>query len=451
MRRLASALIPLLLIMLTMAPSGVPRAAQGSAVVIYGGRLLTVSHGEIAKGSILIVDGKIREIGESVDAPPGAEVILADGMFVMPGIVDTHSHIGVYSWPEVEANSDGNEMTDPVQAGIRAMDAVNLEDPAIQRALAGGVTTIQILPGSGNVIGGESITIKLRPGATMDEMIFAGAPRGLKMALGENPKRVYGGRTKLPSTRMGNIYVMRNAFQQAKEYRAKQEAWEKKPAADRGTPPERDLKLETLSDVLAGKVRVHVHSYRKDEMEALFRVADEFGFKIASLQHGLEAYKIADEVARRDIGVATFSHWWGYKWEAWDGIPHNAGILAEHGVKVSIHSDSADLIQRLYTEAAVAMHYGLKREDALKAITLNPAWTLGLDARIGSLDVGKDADIAIFSKDPFDVYTRVEKTLVDGKIVYDRSKSPRPSSKASAPAHDPAIGTQAAASSEGAR
>ena len=304
------------------------------------------------------------------------------------------------------------------------MDAVNLEDPAIRRALAGGVTTIQIIPGSGNVIGGEGVTVKLRPGSPMEEMVFAGAPRGIKMALGENPKRVYGGKNKLPSTRMGNIYVMRNAFQQAREYRAKWEAWEKKPETERANPPDRDLKLETLADVLAGKVRVHVHCYRKDEIEALFRVADEFGFKIASLQHGLEAYKIADEVARRGAGVATFAHWWGYKWEAWDGIPQSPAILADHGVRVAIHSDSADLIQRLYQEAAIAMHYGLGREEALKAITLNPAWMLGVEDRIGSLDVGKDADIAIFSKDPFDMYTRVEKTLVDGKVVYDRSRAP---------------------------
>jgi imidazolonepropionase-like amidohydrolase len=411
-----------LVAMLTLFSAGGMGAGPGDSVLIYGGRLLTITHGEIPKGSILIVDGKIREIGETVDAPPGARVILAEGKFVMPGIVDTHSHIGVYSWPEVEANSDGNEMTDPNQAGVRAMDSINLEDPAIGRALAGGVTTIQILPGSGNVIGGEAVTVKLRPGSTLDEMLFAGAPRGLKMALGENPKRAYGSRNKLPSTRMGIIYLLRNAFQQAKEYRAKWEAWRKKQEGDRGPAPERDLKLETLSDVLSGKVRVHVHCYRKDEMEALFRVADEFGFKIASLQHGLEAYKIADEIASRGIGVATFAHWWGYKWEAWDGIPQNAAILADHGVRVAIHSDSADLIQRLYEEAAIAMHYGLGRQQALESITLNPAWMLGLDGRIGSLDVGKDGDIAIFSKDPFDMYTRVEKTLVDGKVVYDRSK-----------------------------
>ena len=410
--------------LLALGAAGGAAAAAGEAVVIYGGTLLTVTHGEIPKGSILIVDGKIREIGPTVDAPPGARVILAEGRFVMPGIVDTHSHIGVYSWPEVEANSDGNEMTDPNQAGVRAMDSVNLEDPAIGRALAGGVTTIQILPGSGNVIGGEAVTVKLRKGGTLEEMLFAGAPRGLKMALGENPKRVYGARNKLPSTRMGNIFVMRNAFQQAKEYRAKWDVWQKKPAADRGPAPERDLKLETLSDVLAGKVRVHVHCYRKDEMEALFRVADEFGFKIASLQHGLEAYKVADEIARRGIGVATFAHWWGYKWEAWDGIPQNAALLAGHGARVAIHSDSADLIQRLYEEAAIAMHYGLDREEALKSITLHPAWMLGVDDRIGSLDVGKDADIAIFSRDPFDILTRVEVTLVDGKVMYERSGSP---------------------------
>lgn len=401
-------------------------AAAREVTVIYGGRILPVTGEEIPKGSILIVDGVIREVGPSVDAPPGAKVILAEGKVVMPGIVDTHSHLGVYSWPEVEANSDGNEMTDPVQAGLRAMDAVNLEDPAILRALAGGVTTIQIIPGSGNVIGGEGVTIKLRPGATMDGMLFRGAPRGLKMALGENPKRVYGGRNKLPSTRMGNIYVMREAFQKARDYKAKREAWGKKPEAERGAPPERNLTLETLSDVLDGKVRVHVHCYRKDEIEALFRVADEFGFRIASLQHGFEAYKIADEVARRNIGVATFSHSWGYKWEAWDGIPQAPAILAGHGVRAAIHSDSPDLIQRLYQEAAVSMRYGLPREDALKAITLNPAWMLGVDDRIGSLEAGKDADIVIFSKDPFDITTRVEMTLVDGAVVYDRSAAPDP-------------------------
>jgi len=238
--------------LLALVSAGGSGASPGESLVIYGGTLLTVTHGEIPKGSILIVDGKIREIGTSVDAPPGAEVILAEGMFVMPGIVDTHSHIGVYSWPEVDANSDGNEMTDPVQAGVRALDAVNVDDPAIGRALAGGVTTIQILPGSGNVIGGEAVTVKLRPGATMDEMVFAGAPRGLKMALGENPKGIYGARNKLPSTRMGVIYAMRSAFQQARDYRAKWETWEKKPESERGAPPGRDLKLETLADVLAG-------------------------------------------------------------------------------------------------------------------------------------------------------------------------------------------------------
>ena len=412
--------------LLALLAGGRGGAAVGESVVIYGGRLLTVTHGEIPKGSILIVDGKIREIGPTVDAPPGAEVILAEGKVVMPGIVDTHSHIGVYSWPEVEANSDGNEMTDPNQAGIRAMDAVNLEDPAIGRALAGGVTTIQILPGSGNVIGGETVTVKLRPGATLDEMIFAGAPRGLKMALGENPKRSYGSANKLPSTRMGNLYVLRNAFQQSKDYRARWDNWQKRPAEDRGPAPDRDLRLETLSDVLSGKVLVHVHCYRKDEIEALFRVADEFGFRIASLVHALEAYKVADEIAGRNVGVATFAHWWGYKWEARDGIPQNAAILADHGVRVTIHSDSPDLIQRLYEEAAIAMHYGLGREEALKSITLHPAWMLGVDRRIGSLEVGKDGDIAIFSKDPFDITTRVDMTLVDGKVVYDRTRSAAP-------------------------
>jgi len=309
---------------------------------------------------------------------------------------------------------------------MRAADAIWTEDPEFALARAGGVTTVQVIPGSGNLIGGEGITLKLRPGADIGRMVFQGAPRGIKMALGENPKRSYGERNKAPSTRMGNMALFRDAFNQARNYRAKWQAWKDKKEEERGAPPDRDLKLETLSDVLDGKVRVHVHSYRKDEILKFLEIADEYGFKVASFQHGLEAYKIAPELARRDIAVATFAQWWGYKVEAWDGIPHNAALLARAGVKVSIHSDSGNLIQRLYNEAGVAARYGLSEEDALRAITINAAAALGLDGRIGSLDAGKDADIAIFTRHPLDAYTLVEKTLIDGAVVYDRGAIPTP-------------------------
>jgi len=411
-----------------------PATATGAAIVlIKGGTLLTIGRGVIERGDLLIRDGRIAAVGGSIAAPAGALVIEAGGRFVMPGIVDTHSHMGVYPWPEVEANSDGNEATDPITSWVRAADSVYTEDPEFERARAGGVTTVQILPGSANLIGGETVTVKLRPGPSLDRMLFQGAPRGIKMALGENPKRVYGGRDKMPSTRMGNMAVFRQAFSAARDYRAKQDAWRAKPEKDRGPAPGRDLKLESLAAVLDGKVLVHVHSYRKDEILRFLEIADEFGFKVASFQHCLEGYKIAGTLAQRDIAVATFAHWWGYKVEAWDGIPHNAAILARAGVRVSIHSDSGNLVQRLYNEAAVAARYGLSTDDALKAITINAATAIGVGDRIGTLEVGKDADIAIFTRHPLDAYTLVERTLIDGVVVYDRGAVPTPASLPPAP------------------
>ncbi len=409
-------------------------AAPAPAVLlIRGGTLFTITHGTIENGDLLIKDGRIAAVGRSLDAPRDAQVIDAAGRYVMPGIIDTHSHMGVYPWPEVDANSDGNELTDPVTPFVRAVDSVWAEDPEFALARAGGVTTVQILPGSGNLIGGESVTVKLRPDVDVGRMIFEGAPRGIKMALGENPKGVYGARTKMPSTRMGNMAMFRDAFNAARNYKAKWDAWRAKKESERGAPPDTDLKLATLADVLDGKLRVHVHSYRKDEILLFLKIADEYGFKVASFQHCLEGYKIADELKRRDIAVATFAQWWGYKVEAWDGIPHNAALLARRGIRVSIHSDSGNLIQRLYNEAAVAARYGLSEQDALKAITINAASALGIDDRVGSLDVGKDADIAIFTRHPLDMYTLVEKTLIDGRVVFDRGKTPTPTDLPAAP------------------
>lgn len=398
--------------------------AAADEILIRGGTLLTVTEGTLESADLLIRDGKIAAIGRSLEAPPNARVIDATGRYVMPGIVDTHSHMGVYSWPGVQANADGNEMTDPISADMQAADAIWTEDPGFERARAGGVTTVQILPGSGNLIGGRGLTIKLRPETELAKMRFEGAPPGIKMALGENPKRVYGSQKKLPSSRMGNMALYRDAFNQTRNYRAKWKAWNDKGKSKGEAPPDRDLELDVLSDVLDGKIRVHVHSYRKDEILKFLEITDEYGFEVASFQHCLEGYKIPGELHRRGIAVATFAHWWGYKQEAWDGIPHNAAILAREGVPVSIHSDSGNLIQRLYTEAAVAARYGLSEEDALRSITINAAIALGIEERVGSLEVGKDADIAIFTRHPLDVYALVEWTLLDGEVVFHRETIP---------------------------
>lgn len=430
-----AAAIVLLPVPVRVSAAGAPaaRSAASGATLLRGGTLLTVTRGTIENGDLLIRDGRIAAIGKGLAAPEGGRVIDASGRYVMPGIVDTHSHMGVYPWPGVDANSDGNEATDPVTPFVRALDALWAEDPGFERARAGGVTTVQVLPGSANLIGGESVTVKLRPGVDAARMVFEGAPRGLKMALGENPKRVYGGRTKSPSTRMGNLAAFREAFNAARNYQAAWAAWRAKKEADRGAPPDKDLKLETLVDLLEGRILAHVHSYRKDEILMFLAIADEYGFKPASFQHCLEAYKIAGELKRRDIAVATFAHWWGYKVEAWDGVPHNAALLARKGVRVSIHSDSGNLVQRLYTEAAVAARYGLSEEDALRSITINAASALGVDGRIGSLEVGKDADVAVFTRHPLDVYTLVEKTFIDGELVYDRGAVPTPADRPAPP------------------
>jgi imidazolonepropionase-like amidohydrolase len=386
---------------------------QDETVAVTGGTILTGSGRAIERGTVLIRGGKVAAVGADVAVPPGATVIDAAGKFVTPGIIDTHSHMGVYSWPQVDANSDGNESTHPVMPHVRAEDGINLEDPAFKRALAGGVTCVQVLPGSANMVGGESCVVKLRLGGTIESMKF-GAPRGMKMASGENPKRVYGQRNQAPSTRMGNFAVLREHLEKAREYARKRKT---------DKPPDKDLKLEALQEVLEGKIRVHIHCYRQDEFLTFIGIAKEFGFKIASFQHGLETYKVAAILAREGIGVATWADWWGMKMEMLDGIPQNAAILDKAGVNVTIHSDSSDGVQRLWHEAAKCVRYGLPEEAALRAITLGPARILGVEARLGSIEEGKDADLAIFSRHPFDVTTLVEKTLIDGKVVFDRVKN----------------------------
>jgi imidazolonepropionase-like amidohydrolase len=401
-----------------------PAGAQDKTVAIMGGTLLTAGpQGTVAKGTILMKGGKIVAVGPNVQVPPGTTVINAEGMFVTPGIIDAHSHTAV--------EDSVNECTDTVTSEVRIADVLDHRDVHIYRELAGGVTTINVLHGSCNAIGGQNAVIKLRWGKTPEELLFQGAPRGIKFALGENPKRSnfsIPGVRRYPATRMGVEVVIREAFKEAIHYRKEWEDYDAKvkaagPKGERPVPPRRDLRLETLRDVLDGKVLVHAHCYRSDEILMLIRVAEEMGFKIRTFQHVLEGYKVASEIARHGAGGSTFSDWWAYKIEAWDAIPYNAAVMASHGVKVSLNSDSDELARRLYWEAAKAVKYGgVSEEEALKMITWNPAWQLGIEARVGSIETGKDADLALFSAHPFSPDARVEMTLVDGVVYFDRNK-----------------------------
>jgi imidazolonepropionase-like amidohydrolase len=360
----------------------------------------------------------------------------ATGKWVTPGIIDAHSHLGVYASPGVQANEDGNEMTNPVTAEVWAEHAVWPHDPQFPLALAGGVTAMQILPGSGNLIGGRSVTIKNVPALHVDQMKFPGAPYGLKMACGENPKAVYGEKGRAPMTRMGNVAGYRRAWIDAAEYRRSWDEYRQKnkdkdaPAKDAkdSKPPVRDLSKETLAGVLAGEILIQNHCYRADEMLTMIDIAREFGFKIAAFHHAVEAYKIADVLAREGICSDIWADWWGFKMEALDGIRENAAILQKAGACVVIHSDSADGIQRLNQEAAKAMAAGnrmgmtIRPEDAIRWITINPAKSIGVGDQTGSLEVGKMADVVIWSGNPFSVYSRAEKVYIDGALIFDRGK-----------------------------
>jgi imidazolonepropionase-like amidohydrolase len=399
-----------------------PVQADKGVIAIENGTIMTATQGTIEGGTVLVINGKIAEVGKQVTIPANAQRIDARGKFITPGLIDSHSHMGVYPWPAVEANSDGNEATDPITAQVRALDSFWYEDPALQRAIAGGITTIQVLPGSANLIGGQAAVFKLKTRESLENMVFDGAPRNVKMALGENPKRSYGSRQQMPSTRMGNIALLREMFVKAQNYQRKIDDYQRKSLEDKAKAslPDRDLKLEALNDILKGNLRPQVHCYRQDEMLRIFQVADEFGFKVAALHHCIEGYKIASEIARRNIVVCTWPDWYAFKVESFQGTPYALKILTDKGAKVAIHSDSADMVQRFPLEAAKMLRYGVTEEQALRMITINPAYALGLESRVGSIEKGKDADLVIFDKYPFSVYARVEKTIIDGQIYYDR-------------------------------
>ena len=449
----------------TFAPRGLPRATAALAdaarnpnaptIAIVGGTILTAAGQRIERGTLIAKGGAITYVGDgSVAIPADAIRVDASGRFVTPGLIDAHSHLGVYPAPNARAHGDGNEATAPVTSQVRAEWAYWPGDPQIPRALAGGTTTALILPGSANLVGGRGFTAVMKLGRTPAEVAFPGAPPTLKMACGENPKRVYGEKGG-PSTRMGVYAQFRVAFQEAAAYAGKRVAyaaaralWEKKRdqaaelSAKHGKPlsgetgpepPAIDLRLETLAAVLRGEILVQVHCYRASDIAQMLQIADEMGFRIRSFHHALEAYKVRDLLVARDIAINTWSDWWGFKLEAFDGIPENAALFTEQGGRATIHSDSPIQTQVLNQDAAKAMAAGRRagiavtEEDALRWITANPAWVLGIDAVTGTLEVGKRADVVIWSGSPFSIYSHADQVLVAGEVAYDRAKGLTPS------------------------
>jgi imidazolonepropionase-like amidohydrolase len=389
-----------------------------SVVAIRGGTVLTVTRGTIQNGVVVLRDGKIAAVGgSSTEIPAGADIVEAKGRFVTPGIIDAHSHIAAES-----INEGGTTVSS--MTGIE--DVLDPTDVAIYRDLAGGLTVANVLHGSANPIGGKNQVIKLRWGKNARGLVFEGAPPGIKFALGENPKdmRQFGqtGPRRYPVTRAGVEFVIRDAFSRAKAYQKEWQDYERRRKAGEDVAmPRRDLQLEPLVEILEGKRLVHSHTYRADETLMLMRLAEEMGFKIATFQHILEGYKVADEMAKHGVGGSTFSDWWAYKVEAEDAIPHNAALMHRRGVLVSVNSDSAEHARRLNTEAAKSMHWGgLSEDEALALVTINPAMQLKIDTRVGSLEVGKDADVVIWNKHPLSTYAIVDRVYIDGQQYYDR-------------------------------
>ena len=398
-----------------------PTAIVGASVFTGTGQL-------IENGVVLVKDGKVEAVGPNLPVPAGYETVDGKGKWVTPGLIDAHSHLGVYASPGVWANSDGNELTNPVTAEVWAEHSVWPQDPGFNTARIGGVTSILVLPGSGNLIGGRGVVLRNVPARTVQDMKFPDAPYALKMACGENPKRVYGSKNRAPSTRMGNVAGYRAAWINAADYARKWDEYRAKVSkGEKADPPKRDLGLDTLAAVLRGEIQVENHCYRADEMAQMIDISKEFGYHIAAFHHAVEAYKIADLLAANDICVATWANWWGSKLEMLDGIEANAAMVnAAKGGCAIIKSDDPDVIQRLNQEAAEALAagrlagYPISEAEAIKWITANPAKALGIAKQVGSLEPGKRADIVIWDHDPFSIYARTDRVYLDGAIAYDR-------------------------------
>jgi imidazolonepropionase-like amidohydrolase len=400
---------------------------ESPPIVITNVTILDGLGNQIEEGEILFEDGKITEFGSSVSVPRNAIEIDGTGKWLTPGIIDNHSHLGVYASPGTRSHSDGNEMTGPVTAEVWAEHSVWPQDPGFQRALAGGVTSLQILPGSANLFGGRSVTVKNLPNRTMQDMKFPEAPYGIKMACGENPKRVYGSKGG-PMTRMANVAGYRKAWIEAQEYQQKWKDYEAKQEDGKGgDEPKRDLRLETLAGVLDGEILVHMHCYRADEMAIMMDVMKEFNYKIGTFHHAVEAYKISDILAENKVCSAMWADWWGFKMEAYDGIRENIPMVHKAGACAIVHSDSDLGIQRLNQEAAKAWSDGVRaglditQAEAWQWLSANPAKSLGIFEHTGSIEEGKNADIVLWTSDPFSSYSQAEKVFIDGALVYDRT------------------------------
>ncbi len=396
---------------------GVPTVVRHATVITGDGQ-------QINNGTVVFAEGAIQAVGgPELASPAGALEIDGTGKFVTPGIIDIHSHLGDYPSPGVDANSDGNEATDPVHPDVWAEHSVWPQDPGFSRALVnGGVTTLQILPGSANLFGGRSVVLKNVPGRTVQEMKFPGAPYGLKMACGENPKRVYGSKGKMPQTRMGNIALARETWMEAVAYKRKWDDY----YAHGGKMPDRDASMDTLKGVLEGKILVQNHCYRADEMANMIDMSKEFGYHITAFHHAVEAYKIADLLRENDICAVMWADWYGFKMEAYDAIPENIALVQNAGACAMVHSDDPNGIQRLNQAAAKAMAAGqragipnLSEAVAWEWLTRNPAKALGILDRTGTLAPGKMADVVLWNGDPFSSYSRPERVWIDGAEMYD--------------------------------
>ncbi|MBW0145324.1 amidohydrolase [Sphingomicrobium clamense] len=400
------------------------RPYPGTPTAIVGATLFDGAGGRIDNAVIFMSGGKIRSVG-GPDTPVPADIAVFDGTgkYVTPGIIDVHSHMGNYPAPGVSPHSDGNEATGPATPNVWTEHSVWPQDPSFTRALAnGGITTFQVLPGSANLFGGRSVTLKNVLGRRVQDMKFPGAPYGLKMACGENPKRVYGDKGG-PQTRMGNIAVTRETWIAAQEYDAD---WDKYEAGD-GDMPGRDLAMDTLRGVLDGDIRIHNHCYRADEMSLMMQMAKEFGYRVTSFQHAVEAYKIADLLRENDVCAAMWADWYGFKMESYDGIVENIPYVHAAGACAIVHSDSADGIQRLNQEAAKALAAGRRQglqitdAEAWQWLSANPAKSLGIYDKTGSLEEGKMADVVLWNGNPYSIYTRPEKVWIDGALLYESS------------------------------
>jgi imidazolonepropionase-like amidohydrolase len=448
MRNLICVLVTLLISTATQAqPEAFPStyaAPAGKPVLFKNATILNGDGRRLDETDLYIAKGQIQWVGEG-EIAPGTTEVDASGQWITPGLIDVHSHLGVYPSPGVAAHSDGNEATAPVTAEVWAEHSVWPQDPGFSRALAGGVTAMQILPGSANLFGGRGVTLKNVPSISYQGMKFPDAPHGLKMACGENPKRVYGGRTQAPSTRMGNVAAYRSAWIRAQRYQADWDRYNQavKDAAEAAendnsgasvasalltnTPPRRNLELDTLAGALRGDILVHMHCYRADEMLTILDMAKEFGYRVGTFHHGVEAYKIADELAANDVCGALWADWWGFKIEAYDGIQENIALVDRPaGGCAIVHSDSDEGIQRLNQEAAKAMLRGnragldIPPERAIRWITYNAAKSLGVHEQTGSIERGKMADVVLWNQDPFSIYAKPLQVYIDGVLRYEQ-------------------------------